>query len=159
MISEILIPKSILDEIRQDAIKQLEKDREAVGIVLGTYDNDVATGSERYSLGSKIGNGTLKAKILDRINSYLHYRFLNQQRSRLIDHATKLVVDDRKNVSFVTYHSHTCSSWSPKDLESIENHQEPNEYVKGTAHMLYTVNTDKFIALNEKCQSIPITDF
>ena len=60
MVSEIRIPKNILEEIKQDAIEEAKKNRETLGIILGAHDDNVVIGLQKYNIGSHYAFGTYR---------------------------------------------------------------------------------------------------
>ncbi len=164
MNTKLVVPLTIKEEIRTRGKKEARRNREATGILVGSYsaDNDIISIFEMYPLNSQIGDGTFLGSVRDFFGKLFYF-----PRAACVfwrAHNAENHLRDLGSIpAQVFYHSHPPrrpnNSWSYEDFSTIGRY-EGRESKWGTklGALLYDAATDKFEALDTRTRRMRVSD-
>ena len=155
MVSRILIPDQIKEEIREYGIRERKRHREACGLLVGPFEDDDSISIQyRYTLPSKFGIGKPLFLLSDFLYTTVHlpliwHSYMQSRQSR------ERIVGNGNRPATLYYHTHRQLEWSDADLfahqKLIGNYRE---YL--AASVLYIVGKDEFLAMDDHHTHISI---
>ncbi len=113
MISGLIIPERVLEEIVAEGKRETQRDRETLGVLFGRVHDGSIVISGKYRLRPHSGIGT--DTLYDRYVRVLYYPVSLWVRFQLHRYVKKVEQDGGTPVT-VYYHSHPYGSYSPNDL-------------------------------------------
>lgn len=152
MVSKIIVPKSISKYIRNLGIKKTKINREAVGVLFGSYDDeeDSIVISKKYSWPSKIGDSTLKGNLYDMLKILPFFPCEFYCSAKFIFHKRRLKKIG-KVPAIAAYHTHPRGTWSKSDLSYIITKKGAK-----SAEILYIADRDEFLGINSNKENISV---
>ena len=154
MVSKIIVPGSILEEITHDGKREAMRNREARGTLVGFYDQgeDSIVTERRYAVVPKVASRSRLNKILDLGKLILHPS--TYRSGYWIFFYQESIKRGGKTPAQVEYHTHPRGSWSDEDLRTARLGRNARDIKY--ASLLYIVESGEFQAVNSDSHPIPI---